>query len=326
MSITRITTDIPAQTGVNARLMEIICTDDLGDITTAGYLNTANLSGYTVQTTDFFHVYYGADSTDFGIFSVLIAEDGEVTLVTTPVPANTVTIDGASVIGDFPLFSDTAGEVENSGISPSDATKTKAVMASAAVLANHIACFSDTAGTVNDDAATAINGGNIQAGLSGTAGALVSFPTTASKGSLKVVAVDNTGDTVTTISNVAMGQASVVSIPDPAGATANFVVAPAALVSNNLVKASGTAGLVADAGHRLISGTTAAYGGGGTSNAYTATGLTVASVGSAVIRASTNAVSICKALPGTNTLTITFSADPGASTTVDYIYTTAAAS
>ena len=84
--------------------------------------------------------------------------------------------------------------------------------------------------------------------------------------------------------------------------------------------------MVADAGYKIISNTTAAYAGGGTSNAYTATGLTVASKGSASIRASTNAVSICKALPGTNTLTITFSADPGADTTVDYNYTNVAAS
>jgi hypothetical protein len=88
---------------------------------------------------------------------------------------------------------------------------------------------------------------------------------------------------------------------------------------------SGVITLTPSAGYRIISGTTAAYGGGGTSNAFTVTGLTVNSKGSAVIRASTNAVSIAKALPGTDTLTITFSADPGAATTVDYIYTTVAA-
>ncbi len=190
-------------------------------------------------------------------------------------------------------------------------------------IADHIATYADVDGNLAENATTAINGGNLQAGLSGTAGYLASFPTTALKGSLRVTGVANTGDTVTTISNVAMGQASVISIPDPATATANFAVAPAVLVNNNLVKASGTGGLVADAGARIVSNTTAAYAGGGTSNAFTANGLTVASKGSAVIRASTNSVSITKALPGTNTLTITFSADPGADTTVDYIYTTA---
>lgn len=65
-------------------------------------------------------------------------------------------------------------------------------------------------------------------------------------------------------------------------------------------------------------GTTAAYGGGGTSNAYTATGLAATDIVVASILASTNAVSICKVVPTTNTLTITFSADPGAGTTVQW--------
>jgi hypothetical protein len=96
-----------------------------------------------------------------------------------------------------------------------------------------------------------------------------------------------------------------------------------ATVLNNMLVAADTAGTVKDAGARIIANTTAAYAGGGTSNAFTATGLTVNAKGSAVIRTSTNAVAIAKALPGTNTLTITFTADPGASTTVDYIYSTA---
>ena len=71
---------------------------------------------------------------------------------------------------------------------------------------------------------------------------------------------------------------------------------------------------------QMIANTTAAYAGGGTSNAFAAPGLTVNSKRSAVIRTSANSVAIAKALPGTNTLTITFTADPGAGTTVDYIY------
>ena len=66
-------------------------------------------------------------------------------------------------------------------------------------------------------------------------------------------------------------------------------------------------------------GTTAAYGGGGTSNAFTATGLLATDIVVANILASTNAVAIAKAVPTANTLTITFSADPGAGTTVNWI-------
>lgn len=89
---------------------------------------------------------------------------------------------------------------------------------------NHLATYTDVNGTLSEDATTAINGGNIQAGLSGTAGYLASFPATASKGSLRVTAVANTGDTLTTISNAAMGQASVISIPDPGTATSKFLL------------------------------------------------------------------------------------------------------
>ncbi len=65
---------------------------------------------------------------------------------------------------------------------------------------------------------------NIDAGASGTAGSVDVFPTTAAKGKLILAAVDNDGDTNVTISNAAMGQASVISIPDPGAATAEFLL------------------------------------------------------------------------------------------------------
>lgn len=64
--------------------------------------------------------------------------------------------------------------------------------------------------------------------------------------------------------------------------------------------------------------TTAAYAGGGTSNAFTATGLAATDIVVATILASTNSVSITKAVPTANVLTVTFSADPGAATTVQW--------
>lgn len=166
--------------------------------------------------------------------------------------------------------------------------------------------------------------GNLVAGSSGAAGIVSSFSSTAARGSLRLVAVANTGDTLTTISNAAMGQASVVSIPDPAAATANFCIRPTALVSGNVVKASGTAGLIVDAGFAVLANTTAEYGGGGSSNAFVATGLAATSIVTAVILASTNATYIAKAVPTANTLTVTFGADPGAATTVSWIAITPA--
>ena len=136
--------------------------------------------------------------------------------------------------------------------------------------------------------------------------------------------VDNTGDFAVSISNAAHGQATVYSVADVGAATGQLLNKTAALVCGNLIKASGTAGIVVDAGFAVLANTTAAYGGGGTSNAFTATGLGATSIVTAVILASSNAVSIVKAVPSANVLTVDFSADPGAATTVSWIAITPA--
>jgi len=69
---------------------------------------------------------------------------------------------------------------------------------------------------------------NIDAGASGTAGTVDVFPTTASKGKFILSCTDQDGDTSVTLKPAAMGQASVVSIPDPGAATANVVLTDAA--------------------------------------------------------------------------------------------------
>lgn len=210
MGIQSIFTDTAGQVGVNPRRVKVITTDNLATVSAAGYLNSEVLSTYSISPTDIFDI----------IYSYVIATN-------------------SGTYGEFlPSFS--AGIVTLTQASSSGVTLP--------TIANHLAVFTNTAGLLGEDVATAINGGNIQAGLSGTAGTVASFPATASKGSLVLAAVANTGNTVTTISNVAMGQASVISIPDPAAATADFVIAPAALVSGNLISASGTAGLVQDTG------------------------------------------------------------------------------
>ena len=61
-----------------------------------------------------------------------------------------------------------------------------------------------------------------------------------------------------------------------------------------------------------------ASGGTTATRAYTITGVASTDVATCVIRASTNAATIQKATLTTDTLTILFSTDPGASTTVDY--------
>lgn len=101
------------------------------------------------------------------------------------------------------------------------------------VTANHIACFTDTAGTIGDDVTTAINAGNIQAGVSGTQGTFVSYPATAGKGTFIVAATDSTSAYNTTLTNNALGQTTVFHLPDPSASAAGVLVSTLTAPDNN---------------------------------------------------------------------------------------------
>ena len=92
--------------------------------------------------------------------------------------------------------------------------------------------------------------GNIQVGSNGIQGFFISYPATANKGSFVFEAVANTGNTVTTFSNDAMGQATTISIPDPANAAGQVLVGATAtpFTTGNFPVNSGTAGLMVDSG------------------------------------------------------------------------------
>lgn len=196
-------------------------------------------------------------------------------------------------------------------------------------IANHLAVYTNTAGQLSEDAATAINGGNIQAGLSGTAGSLYSFPGTASRGKLILSAVANTGNTDVTISNATHAQATVYSIPDVGAATGQFLVKTAALVNGNLIQASGTAGKTVDSGvatsnlqlkTEVKAAATADIGGAGAGPiSVVVAGLTASSIITATIASSSNAVAVAKCIGTATGFDITFTADPGAACVVNYV-------
>ncbi len=186
---------------------------------TISSLTAANNGEWVWQPGDLVLVYSDADDNDV-LYQVNSTTHSLILYSTAGNGAVTLPV----VSGDFTVFDGTLGALKDAGYSASDPAKTKVAMAGSAVVVNHIAKFIDTAGTIDDTAGTAINSGNIQAGLSGTAGTLISFPSAGSKGSLILAAVANTGNTNVTISNAAMGQASVISIPDPGAATANFIL------------------------------------------------------------------------------------------------------
>ena len=213
MTIIRKTFDVAGQIGAHPRRIKLVVTDNLATVTTAGYLNNQNLQPDAVYPTDIFDIVYSfVKATATGTYGEFLAT------ITSGVITLSLNVDAGNVL--LP------------------------------VVANHIAQFNGTSGQIYDGSAPAVHGGNIQAGLSGTAGTLASFPGVAAKGSLVIAAVANTGNTLTTISNDAMGQASVINIPDPANAIGQLLIGATAtpLVSGNFPQNSGTAGLVVDSG------------------------------------------------------------------------------
>lgn len=215
MGILQFPTQLAGTPGIRPNFRYMVTTDSLGTLTTPGYLNQPALEVAPLNVGDIIQCLYSVNqATGNGTYGIF-----------------TIAINGATGIITLSAWGG-AGDV----ITPT--------------IANHIATFTNTSGTISEDPATAISGGNIQAGLSGTAGKLASFPATAAKGSLAIAAVANTGNTVTTISNVAMGEASVISIPDPGNAVARFLVGATAtpFVSGNFPQNSGTGGLMVDSG------------------------------------------------------------------------------
>ena len=207
---------IPVTNGNYPQFKFAVFGDNLTTVTTAGYLNSSNIeSAFPLSNADVIMALYSFNQQtmtgSFGIFTVNIAAaTGLITLTAWGNP------------GDVVL----------------------------PTTANVLAHFTNTTGTLSSAPGNYFNLGNISAGQSGTAGTLASFPATASKGSLIVAGVANTGNTNTTVSNVAMGQASVVSIPDPANSIGRFMIGATAtpFVSGNFPEASGTGGLFIDSG------------------------------------------------------------------------------
>jgi len=233
MSVVKGPTTLTGEVGLKPVVKRMTSTDNLATITAAGYLNTNLNEGNDLKPSDLMLVIYNydevADTGDIDFFSVSIS-NGVISLAQ-DISGGNVTL--PVVAGDFANFDGTTGKLKDSGFSASDATKTKVVMANAAVIVDHIATYSDTAGTLADDAATAINGGNIQAGLDGTAGKFVSFPATTASGSLQLQAVDNTNNSIAVIKNEGSGLVSTDYIlPNPEGTPTYYL--QCSLVNSNV--------------------------------------------------------------------------------------------
>ncbi|CEG60958.1 hypothetical protein [Legionella micdadei] len=281
-SVIQFPTPIPMTNGNYPNLKFAVFGDNLSTVTTAGYLNQSNINSATpLSDADIIMALYSynqqTQSGSFGIFTVSIAaSNGQITL--------------------------------SSWANPGEVTLP--------TTANYLAHFTNTTGTISSAAANVTNPGNISAGLSGTAGTLSSFPSAANKGSLVLAAVANTGNTTTTISNASMGQASVISIPDPAAATANFLLdhgtntlaAGASIVANKVNGTEAANAVTADgmAGAITTSSLTTA-GGASYAITWTNTFITASSSVQITLAGGTNTVKniTVECVPGAGTATLT---------------------
>ncbi len=238
MAILSINTNTTGLVGsqIDPRRVTIVTTDALATVIAAGYLNNYNRQGFPIFPSDIIDMLYLFDTATgtgtFGIFQPDFSGTAGSTTITLNAWENPGNVLLPVVDGDFAVFNGTGGQIKDASYSASDAAKTKVVMADAAVIIGHMATYTDVDGTISDDAATAINGGNIQAGLSGTAGTLASFPSAASTGSLKLTGVASGGAFDVSVSNASHAQSSVYSIPDGGQATSEFIIADSAGTQN----------------------------------------------------------------------------------------------
>lgn len=246
------------------------------------------------------YMSWGATA-NLGDFTTIItnAPMGQNSTLVIPNPftasASFVVAPAALVNGNLIQASGTAGLVSDSG----KAAATIPTFTSPTI-ASHIAVFTNTAGNLGEDAATAINGGNIQAGLAGTAGTVASFPATGANGSLILAATNAGGAFNTTISNGTMAQSTVYTMGDIGASTGGLVVATTAIRMKSVAGAAAAGGSAAQS----------------FTDAFCTTGSNV--VGN--WNTQTTPASVLKIVPGNGSFVVTSSADAGVGT-FNYIIT-----
>ena len=134
-----------------------------------------------------------------------------------------------------------------------------------------------------------------------------------------VDAVDRDAGTVSVVSYGPAGAVGTANLQD--GAVTALKLASDAVTTAKILNANVTLAKLASGiapSHIVKYAGTENYAGGGTSTAITVTGAAATDLVFAQIQASTNAVSVVKVVPTLNTVTVHFSADPGAATVVQY--------
>lgn len=134
--------ETPAQVGVIPRIIRLNTTDSFATVTTAGYISNTGELAVPLTSRDIVFCTYGT-TPSVAILQPVITS-GIITLTN-------ISETGLSTTpGDFAVYSNATGGLEDLNYSPSNAAKTKVVMANSSVVSGNAASFSDTAGTVTD--------------------------------------------------------------------------------------------------------------------------------------------------------------------------------
>jgi hypothetical protein len=168
----------------------------------------------------------------------------------------------------------------------------------------------------------ALTVGTLTLGSSNHASSLTIFPPTAASGFFEILPIAAGGAFNTIISNAAIGQTTTYTIPDAANATARFLVGATAtpFTANHSLVASGTGGLIADAGYQMKTVAQAAVAGGAAGQTVTDAFCTTGSMVTASWNDTSNPVTIQTVAAGNGSFVVTSSGDPGASH-LNYIIT-----
>lgn len=150
-TIYQLPTQVPGLVDVFPNQKFALFGDNLAAVTTAGYLNQVNLESNPISKTDIIQALYSFNnvtkSGTYAVFTVSISNSGVITLVSWSNPGDVLL---PVVNNDFANFNGTSGQIKDSGYSPTNAAKTKVVMADAATTLNNWAMFTDTAGTIGN--------------------------------------------------------------------------------------------------------------------------------------------------------------------------------
>lgn len=188
MPILNIVTSTTGLVGVSPKWIYIATNDTLAQVTAAGYLNNAVQNGATFR------------------------EDDMAMVSTKTTPSSTTT---QVAILELSYSTTTGWSLVSTGGPGNVALPT---------VANYMIGSTNTLGALANIAGTIINNGSVQAGISGSAGTFVSFPSTAANGTLILSAVNAGGAFNTTISNGVMAQSTVYTLGDIGAASGGIAV------------------------------------------------------------------------------------------------------